>query len=576
MSESGAGGPGAVPPHPASAATANAHAFVQRLIDLGLQHAVLSPGSRNAPIAITLAQAAELNLITLHVRIDEREAAFLALGLSKHSDIPALLCCTSGTAAVNFAPAVVEAFYAKVPLVVLTADRPEGAAARGASQSIEQTGLFAPHTVANLTIGTGADTVASADRARIAWNASRGPERGPAHVNFHLAEPLLAPSDVWPRLVPPQASDGTAAVVPAAAPAPHLQAAVPPLPALGARPLLVIGDVPHHDQSAVESSLAAAAQLGVPVLMEPTAGPRNAQVSIRHHSLVSDALAAGATSVLTVGRFGLGRHLRRLCQQAPVHVCFAAAGSGADPFATAEAVLPISAIGQVLHRDLTSDSLDPDWLAQWQAADTAAHRRLTETLDAWTGLPTGLHTASEVLRAARVTDALVFAAASRSIRDVDLVADFDGPQVLANLGVNGIDGLISSAAGVASATGRKVLLLIGDIAFLHGSNGLLTPRDESQPDLTVVVSDDNGGAIFSDLEQGAQEYSPWFERVFGTPHDRDLVAVARGCGIDAVLVQDINSLREQLNRESTGMRVVVVRTARRLESRDLRAALRKS
>ena len=127
MSKPDPGETKATPPQSVTPAVANAHAFVQRLIDLGLQHAVLSPGSRNAPIAITLAQAAEQGMITLHVRIDEREAAFFALGLSNASDIPALLCCTSGTAAVNFAPAVVEAYYSQVPMIVLTADRPEGA-----------------------------------------------------------------------------------------------------------------------------------------------------------------------------------------------------------------------------------------------------------------------------------------------------------------------------------------------------------------------------------------------------------------------------------------------------------------
>ncbi|MBU6213868.1 MAG: 2-succinyl-5-enolpyruvyl-6-hydroxy-3-cyclohexene-1-carboxylic-acid synthase [Actinomycetales bacterium] len=547
-----------------SASTTAAHAFVQRLIDLGLKHAVLSPGSRNAPISITLAQAAQRGLLTLHVRVDEREAAFLALGLGKAGDVPTLLCCTSGTAAVNFAPAVVEAYYSQVPLVVLTADRPEGAAARGASQSIEQQGLFAPHAVANLSVAAAAGPDSAADRARIAWNAARGLRRGPAHVNMHLSEPLLSPADSWPQV---RAAEPFAVSAPA-----EVTPLLPELPSLGAKPVMVIGEVAQHERNAVTFALDAARALRIPVLMEPTAGARDEAVSIRHHWLVTDEFAAQASAVITFGRFGLGRHLRRLCERAPSHVAFAAHGAGADPFATADVSLHLACAGAALAQLAAGATVDASWLPQWRAADAAAHTRVATALADWAQAPTGLHVAAEVLASAQALGSAVFAAASRSVRDVDLVADFDGPAVHANLGVNGIDGLISTAAGVATAAARHTFLLIGDIAFLHGSNGLLTAVGEPQPPLTTVVVDDNGGAIFSDLEQGAADYEPWFERVFATPHGLDLVTLARGYGVPARQVDDLTQLREALSEGQAG--VIVVRAADRRLSRDLRASLR--
>lgn len=546
-----------------SDSTSLAHAFVQRLIDLGLKHAVLSPGSRNAPLAITLAQAAAQGLITLHVRIDEREAAFFALGLSKTSDIPTLVCCTSGTAAVNFAPAVVEAFYSQVPLIVLTADRPEGAAVRGASQSIRQESLYAPHTVANLTIGTGADAQSAADRARIAWNATRGQQRGPAHINMHLAEPLLRPINEWPRL---RGAEEFAVSVPAT-----VSTTLPVRPNVGLTPVLIVGDVPTHEQGNRDLVVDAAIRNGWPVIMEPTAGRRDARASIRHHSHVADQFASKVSALVSVGRFGLGRHLRRLCQQVMTHIAFTSHGSGADPFGTATTVLDLQSVVQFVALMDEQGSLDSSWLHAWQSVDAEAHRRLAEVLDTHAEPLTGLHIASEVLAAASSQGSLVMAAASRSIRDVDTVLDFEAPRVLANLGVNGIDGVISTAAGVATAQNSHTFLLIGDLAFLHGSNGLLTPQDEPTPPLTVVVVDDDGGAIFSDLEQGATDYAPWFERVFGTPHGRDLVALACGYGVRAISVETQAELRAALASSTTG--VIVVKAATREESRNLRAQL---
>ena len=208
-------------------------------------------------------------------------------------------------------------------------------------------------------------------------------------------------------------------------------------------------------------------------------------------------------------------------------------------------------------------------------ADAAAQQKIAAVVGKWVEQPTGIQIAKEVLVAASADDSLLFAAASRSIRDVDLIADHNGPNVVANLGVNGIDGLISTAAGIATFTNRHTYLLIGDIAFLHGSNGLLFPADELRPSLTIVVNDDNGGAIFSDLEQGAAQYSPWFERVFGTPHDLDLVALARGYGVDAVEAFNLTQLRDALSPHK-GIRVVVVAGCDREKSRDMRAALRTS
>ena len=546
-----------------SAATLLAHACVQRLIDLGVKHAVLAPGSRNAPISILLAQAEQQGLLTLHVRIDEREAAFLALGLSKLSGIPTLLCCTSGTAAANFAPAVAEAFYSQVPMIVLTADRPEGAAQRGASQTIRQDQLYAANVLASFTIGTGADHHVAADRARVAWSAACGPQRGPVHVNIHLAEPLLASHVEWPALREAEPFDISEAA--------HVDSPPFDLPTLGNRPVMVIGDIPQHERSVVQCALDFAVTVGIPVLMEPTAGSRDARVAVRRHALMTDAASEGITSVISLGRFGLGRHLRRLCERANTHIAFAAEGLGADPFATATKVLKLARAEPVLTALQSTLEVEPTWLQSWHTADERASMHVQSVLESTTAAPSGLHVAAEVLEFAAHHNALVFAAASRSIRDVDVMADFAGPTVVANLGVNGIDGLISTAAGVALSQQQHTYLLIGDIAFLHGSNGLLNVAGEAPAPLTVVVVDDNGGAIFSDLEQGAEEFQPWFERVFGTPHNMNLVNVARGYGVNAVGVETRAELAAQLATRTPG--VIVVKAANREQSRNLRAQL---
>ncbi|MEY5144781.1 MAG: hypothetical protein RL745_142, partial [Actinomycetota bacterium] len=319
------------------------------------------------------------------------------------------------------------------------------------------------------------------------------------------------------------------------------------------------------------AALEVARSLQIPVLMEPTAGVRPPNLAITHHALVADSFIDEVSAVVSIGRFGLGRHLRRLCERTPLHIAFAALGRGADPYATADTVLPLEQCASSLSRSTAANN---DWLERWLTADRAADAHVRTQMGEWAEQPTGAHIADEVLTAATEAGAVVFAAASRAIRDVDLMCPADAADVVANLGVNGIDGLVSTGVGLALQSSTHTYALLGDLAFLHGSNGLLIPNDEPQPNLTIVVNDDNGGAIFSDLEQGAPEFQPWFERVFGTPHDVDLVALARAYGATAVEVFDLSQLRSEL-KPATGIKVVVVVGADRELSREFRASLRR-
>lgn len=536
-----------------------AHAVVQRLLDHGVRHVVLSPGSRNAPLSLALARAEAAGLLSLHVRVDERSAGFLALGLGKTSGTAAVLVCTSGTAVANLLPAVVEACYAQVPLLLLTADRPPDALARGASQTIAQAGLFQ-----DVSRGIWAfDDVADADDVvagiDAAWRTAHRQHSGPVHVNIAFAEPLVptAPEVVagWPVAATPlgeadyEQPTGTSAATEAVD--------------AHQRGVVVIGDLPVSCGQLRADAIAFARAAGWPVVMEPTASPRPADVAVRHHQLVTDDFLGEVSAVVSVGRFGLGRHLGRLVRSATTHIAVQPTPQPVDPYGTATR--------KVVQCPRAHGSADSDWLRRWQDADERARERVTLAMSTWAGRPTGLHTADAVLRAAAAHGASVFAAASRSIRDVDLIAAHDGPRIWANLGANGIDGLVSTARGIAAD--GPVFALLGDLAFLHDHNGLLSAPGESAPDITYVVADDDGGAIFSDLEQAEPHLTPWFERVFGTPHGRDLVAIASAAGISVRAVGSADALAASLTRPH-GVTVVVVAAASRVESRDFRAALR--
>jgi 2-succinyl-5-enolpyruvyl-6-hydroxy-3-cyclohexene-1-carboxylate synthase len=531
--------------------TALARVLVDELVRNGVREAVLSPGSRSAPLAFALHAADAAGRLRLHVRIDERSAGFLALGLAKASGIPAAVVTTSGTAVANLHPAVLEAAHAGVPLLVLTADRPPELRGVGANQTVDQPGIFG--TAVRLFTELGAPESRAGQNAywrSAVCRAVAAAATGPVHVNLALREPLVpSPDDDWPEPLAGRAGPWTE-VLPPAAPAPVADD-------LPARTVLVLGDAP----AAVSAAAVALAETrGWPVVAEPSArlaaGPN---VLAGGDLLLRGGFVAAhrPDRVLAVGRPTLSRAVGRLLAAAPLDVV-SPGSTWTDPSGRAARVLPAVPTALVSGSGALAPAggRDESWLPAWRDAADAARK----AVDALLG-----DALSEPGVAAELMDAvppggLVVCGSSKPVRDLFLAGPRAGVTVLANRGAAGIDGTVSTAVGAALAHGPAYALL-GDLTFLHDANGLVIGPDEPRPDLTVVVVNNDGGAIFGVLEQGAPEYAEAFERVFGTPHGVDLAALCAATGTPYQRVTSRTELRGAL-AEPQGIRVIEVRTDR--------------
>jgi 2-succinyl-5-enolpyruvyl-6-hydroxy-3-cyclohexene-1-carboxylate synthase len=567
--------------------------LADELIRCGLREAVLAPGSRSAPLAIALWQRAQEQrgaaALRLHVRIDERSAAFLALGLAKASGRPVAVVCTSGTAAASFHPAVIEADESGVPLLVLTADRPPELRGTGANQAIDQLKLygdavrwFCEAGVPEARAGMTGYWRSLAGRAWALASGEAGSMPGPVHLNLPLRDPLvpgepdgaaqasaaaqgeISHGDIqagWPEPLAGR-PDGSAWTTFGGAARPE-----PVELAWAERGVLVCGDG-DYDAAPL---LALAEQARWPVLAEPSSAARRGPNALRGYPylLASPAftVAHRPDVIVSAGRPGLTRGqlavLRGGAAGPPPRHLVIAQGPGrwADPGRTATQVA-CSARLSGLHRT------GNEWLDSWRRADDAACRAADEILDS--GDELSEPRLARDLAAALPDGALLWAASSQPVRDLDQqMAPRAGLRVLASRGTSGIDGLVSAAIGAAlahqAAGGGPAFALLGDLAFLHDSPGLVLGPGEPRPDLCLVVVNNDGGGIFSGLEQAAFE-GP-FERVFGTPHGAALEQYARGAGLPYLRAERPGELSAAL--AGTGLRVVEVRT-----SRPAQAALR--
>jgi 2-succinyl-5-enolpyruvyl-6-hydroxy-3-cyclohexene-1-carboxylate synthase len=575
-------------------ATAFATAFTDELARCGLTEAVIAPGSRNAPLAMALWRQATGPAVRLHVRIDERSAAFLALGLAKVSRRPVAVVCTSGTAAAHFHAAVAEADEACVPLLVLTADRPPELRGTGANQTVDQLKLygnavrwFCEVGVPEAREGMNAYWRSLACRAWASAAGGAGAAPGPVHLNLPLREPLV-----------PDAADGAGEDPGEARPAaagpggaagwPEPLAGRPggaPWTAIGAAPAGPALELPWTERGVVvcgdgctdpAALLRLAEEAGWPVLAEPSSGARAGPGALAAYPFLLDSaefVAAHRPDVIvSAGRPGLSRGQLAYLKTAapsgapPRHVVVAQGpGRWADPARTATDVAPAVRLAG-------RSSAGTGWLASWRTADAAARTAASAILDADDALSEPR--LARDLAAAVPDGALLWAASSLPIRDLDQqMAPRPGVAVLANRGVSGIDGLISSACGAAlahqRAGGGPAVALLGDLAFLHDLPGLFAGPEEPRPDLVLVVVNNDGGGIFSLLEQAAFPAS--FERVFGTPHGRALAQAAAAAGIPAVTLERASGLAGALwgdrapeghGPPGAGIRFVEVRTSR--------------
>lgn len=505
-------------------------AVVAALRAAGVRHLVVAPGSRSAPVARAAAAAELAGDLDLHVRLDERSAGFLALGLAKASGQPAAVVCTSGTAVANLFPAVVEARYAGVPLVVVSADRPPENRGRGASQTIDQVDIFGRFPLASLDLPVPEDdSWPVAPVSRLVATARRA--RGPVHLNLPLRPPLIGPVPDLPAVLPDVASDP-----PPAAP--------PPTLAGTARGALLVGDLDLSADDLRRRILALAAATGWPVVAEASSGLLGQPGVVPGGTALledPDARQALAPDLLvTIGPFGLERGVIAWVRSAGRHVSVRQRPrtDPPDPVATADLLLD----------DLppvTSVVPDPAWRAAWWDAALPGPER-------W-----GLEQVAATVWDSMEPADLLLVAASRSIRALAAAVRAPGPHVVANRGANGIDGLVSTAWGAATVWPGRTVALLGDLALLHDTNGLLVPAAEPRPDLTFVVADDNGGGIFGTLEQGQPQYADTFERVFGTPHDRDLAALLQVHGVPTDVVSDTRALAAALATRPPGVSAVV-------------------
>jgi 2-succinyl-5-enolpyruvyl-6-hydroxy-3-cyclohexene-1-carboxylate synthase len=557
--------------------TAFARVLVDELLRGGVSDAVIAPGSRSAPVALALADAEAAGLLRLHVRIDERTAAFLALGLAKSSGRPVPVLTTSGTATAHLHAAVLEADTSGVPLLALTADRPPELRGTGANQTIDQPGLYGRAVRWAADVGVPEPGREAAQnrywrslvaRALLLARGELSGDPGPVHLNLALREPLM-PDDATPgtRPAPPSGDlagrpDGAPWTAAAGAGEPRYAA---PLTGDGAsRTLLVAGDAP----SAVGRAAAVVAdQRGWPVLAEPSSGAWGAAGAVRGPALLLGAQEwldeQRPDRVVVVGRPTLSRPVSALLADPALPVeTYSATPRWADPGRGSALVGSAHLDPGLAVREGTARP-DRAWAETWTGAAARVGLAVDAALDDAPGRGLTAARLARDLVATLPAGALLVLGSSTPVRDVDRFAvPRPGLTVLANRGVAGIDGTISTAVGAAlahqGAGGGPAFALMGDLTFLHDLTGLLTGEGETVPDLTIVVPDNDGGGIFAQLEPGQPQHAAGFRRVFGTPHGRDLVAVARSLGWAATAVGDPGQLVDALG--AGGPRVVVVRT----------------
>lgn len=603
-------------------ATLLARAVVASLVEAGVKRVVISPGSRNAPLTYALADAAQAGYLQLRVVVDERSAAFVALGASRsdwlHEGLarPAVAVMTSGSAVANAHPAVVEADAAGVPLIILSADRPHALVNTGASQTTVQTGIFGAATRYQADLGDTSAGGAVANQVRRAVAAASGRltlDPGPVHLNVHLAPPL-APAAPWQ--------------VPHLEPKTHWLRARKPLEEqlngvtvsqvgcrLGLDParrgVIVVGD--NDDAELAHFAAALAHAWGWPLLAEPTSLVRtNANAVAAYSALLAggDGSASGdgaqlsqeIEQLLVVGHPTLTRPIgallarediyqvvltnrarwsdvsgqaayvttleRALSRNIPDVSAGAEAGVDADAGGDASA-----SAGAGAGAGVGKNAPSPLWLQRWLQAGQQQLNAISVTKAAQMALTTWQATSqyeSHSQSTAFHSDGLessvtLMAASSMTIRYLDAglpagkqLKKMPGP-VVANRGLAGIDGTISTAVGLAWASGQPVRVIIGDLAAAHDLTGLVKAVTETEVDLQVIVLDDHGGKIFSGLEYGASELSNYFPRFFTTAQQVDFAQAAAAFGAHVSVIDDVDGLQSLLSKPIAGRSLVHVK-----------------
>ena len=495
-----------------------ARVIVRQILEAGVTDVVISPGSRNAPLSLAFFAASKRGLIKLHTRIDERTAAFFALGITKASGRPAPIVCTSGTAVANYHPAVLEASHTNLPLLVLTADRPAALRRTGANQTTEQARIFGK------AVRYFADISGTAYPMELPFNSLHS---GPVHLNIQFEEPLVGDND-----------EGWLDDLKVSAPKVFGRKKAGTFFTKSTRGILVIG----HDRAGLELNEVQdfAEKLGWPVIAED---PLSFPGALAHASifLTSKTIAEDVApdTVVVIGRTTLSRSINALVNSARKVIAIDPRMATVDSDrAAAQKFTQLPAV--------EAPTVDPEYAQKLQKYSQRAQK-----------LVSGISDWSEALVAREIAGALpngtsLFISSSRPIRDIEGFAQpRTGVETFANRGLAGIDGNISTALGIASQR-SSTFAVLGDLSFLHDVTGLIHQENFN---LKIFVIDNNGGGIFSTLSQRGVE---GFEEVFGTPHNLDLISIAKSFGISASSVGTKSELLAEIAKPATGLSVVVV------------------
>jgi 2-succinyl-5-enolpyruvyl-6-hydroxy-3-cyclohexene-1-carboxylate synthase len=497
--------------------TSLARVVVRQIIEAGITDVVISPGSRNAPLSLAFFEASQEGLIKIHVRIDERTAAFFALGIIKSTGRPVPVVCTSGTAVANYHPAVLEASHTNAPLMVLTADRPAMLRKTGANQTTEQARIFGK------AVRYFADIDGPVYPMELPLDSLR---TGPIHLNLQFDEPLLSDdfSDwlsqitVAPKEFVPRTKPGTLRLV-------------------GARGVVVVG----HDRGGltVDEVTQFTKILGWPVVAED---PLSFPDAIAHASIFLTSLEIRSTlipqSVLVIGRTTLSRSINAFIKSSPITYVVDQRLATVDSDRQADrkfTELP----------DLQGVIQSDEWIAKWNKVSERA-QKLIGSLDGWSEA-----VIARTIAATIPNGTALFVSSSRPIRDLEGFAHpRGGVYTYANRGLAGIDGNISTALGVAYGH-KATIAVLGDLSFLHDLTGLV---NKELINCRFIVINNDGGGIFSTLPQRGVK---GFETVFGTPHGLNPAAIVQAMGVDAKEIRSLKELEAEIKAPISGVSVVV-------------------
>ncbi|MEO6003081.1 MAG: 2-succinyl-5-enolpyruvyl-6-hydroxy-3-cyclohexene-1-carboxylic-acid synthase [Opitutus sp.] len=543
--------------------------LVETLARLGVQYAVISPGSRSTPLTFAFARHRAIEAIPV---LDERSAAFFALGLARRTRRPVVLLCTSGTAGANYFPAVIEAQESGVPLLVITADRPPEMRDCGSGQTIDQQKLFGAHVnfFHELAVPVASVSMLAYLRQTVAnaFERTQIPAAGPVHLNAPFRDPL------------PPVTDGSADGLRekldeqffSALSTPRLvasQSTVWQRPTT-ARGLIVAGpaapeDPAHYSRAVLKLS----ADLGWPVLADALSPLRSyaeegSGVVTTYDAILRDpTLARELTprTVLCVGSWPTSKVLRSWLETFGGEVLLVApfaANRDALHGRTRQIVAPVESIAVAGER-----IADASYVSAWKRADVAARSLLDRTLEAEKN--TFEPKAAWILAQKLPVEVSLFVASSMPVRDLEYVWPANGRchAIYFNRGANGIDGTLSTALGLAHG-GRPTVLLTGDLALLHDSNGfLISPKFEGS--LTIVLINNGGGGIFEHLP--VAEFQPTFEEFFATPQAVDFEKLCAAHGVDHVRVNNWNHFADLVSAlPAAGIRVLEISTDRKRDA----------